>query len=347
MGNTHYENKKVLDREKKEKAISKYYVEQSNDLMKGSLADKYTADETRLLYYILSFISMSDVALSVYRIPVVTLRDVITGSKKGGFRKRVFEAFNGLLSKKVCIKTEYKRTIYATWFSSIDFGDEFITKSNVDNKNLEQLIKQEEYINIRLSLDLVEHLLFLKNCGGFTSFKLKYIIKLNTDRTLNVFRQLTYLESLSHKSRKKYEREGRIGFRKLKELLCIDPDIEKSASSLKQMLMRAIEQINEHSDLQATVKNILKEGTNKAIGYSISVKKVPSESNAEQKLLKAKIGEGYNLGELEGTIDSIDKSKLGVDFVKLVLKVRVSGQVMDLERDVTKKELLNIDIGAA
>jgi len=153
-----------------------YKVTKSNDLIESTY--KLSLQENRIIATLISMIEPHDAHFQIYKFNVKEFAEMI--GVKGKIYSYIKEIVTGLQEKTVEIPTE-NSTLVLNWLSSAEY------------------FEKEGYIELEISSKLKPYLLELKQ--RFTSYQLRYILRLRSFYSARIYELLKQYEFVKHKTR--------------------------------------------------------------------------------------------------------------------------------------------------
>ncbi len=215
-------------------------IKKSNELIEARY--KFDIWETRIFSTVLAQIGRNDEDFQVYRI---YLRDIIKefGINNGNAYDLLREAADNLMNKKFFLDYEgdgaERKKVYHI-IRSVDY----MTKLKEESKR-----GLNEYVDVSIDPDMKPLLLQLK--AQFTTYDIRNIIKFKSGYTVRIYELLKQYEGIGHR---------KIAVENLKEAFEITEEYPLFANFYQKVIEPAHRDINEHTDLEITDIEKIKEG---------------------------------------------------------------------------------------
>lgn len=221
------------------KISGEHIVTKSNTLIKAR--QSLTLQELRIIYMFISLISPDDQDFKPLRIQVKDIADFI-GVQRKNYYNKVKEVVNNLSKKGVYIKKD-KSELYINWVSSSEY---FTGKG---------------FVELEFSQKMKPYLLQLKK--QFTQFKLKNVMKLNSEYSMRIYEIL---------KQDQFRHEVVYTLSDLRDMLGLSENTYKQISHFKdRILNRAQQELKEQTDIKFTYKD-LKQGR-QIVGFKFNISK--------------------------------------------------------------------------
>jgi len=208
---------------------SNYLVTQSNNLIEARHNKPLTAREQKIVLTMVSMIEPSDADFKNYRISIREFTEMLGLEGKAKYTE-IKEITKDLMSKSIEIPQEDGGWLLANWISSAKY------------------IKGEGIIDLSFSPDLKPYMLQLKT--AFTSYRLSNILSLNSTYSIRLYELM-----------KKWQHLGkwRISIDVIREKMgAVTKSYSLYGNFKNKILLPAIEELNEKTDLQISFKEIKK-----------------------------------------------------------------------------------------
>ena len=216
--------------------LQKHLVVKSNQLINAQY--KLKAIEKKIICIILALIDSCNTGSSIYEIELsklIFLLDI----KNNNAKKEVIKTLTEL-HKKTLVLNHNEKVLITSWFSSV-------------------LIDENNVVYFEVSTQLKPFLLALKKC--FTVYHISNILRFKSYYSMRLYELCKQFETIGKSHYKLGE---------LKSVMGISTQYKQYKNFKRKVLMPAINEINNHSDLMISVKENLTGRSVSGLSFKIS-----------------------------------------------------------------------------